>query len=395
MKQLNIFAFLLFSLGAFLSCEKDEVRAASFYNCDASFADSSAFHPRAAAYQAILDENRKDGLVGAVLLVKDKEGLWIGASGKADLAANVDVQACNTFLIASISKVFTATAIFRYVDRGILSLDDPINKWIPRSITDQIANGNEAQIGHLLSHRSGIRDYYTNRFELDRYNKVKNGWTKEEVLEYTYGGNADFAVGETYGYSNTNYLLLSMILESASGQSFEAVYQQEVFIPAGLQTAYYSEKQPIPDGCVRGYSDINGDGKLAESENLYLDELGIGGDGGIAINAYDLAQFLERLMKGELVSQASLDKMSDWFDLPEDWHWESFGQTENGYGLEKFNVGDTYAVGHTGAIDGFNSYGFYFPQEDMTYILFVNNTRAWNTSKRKIFEQVTELMLTP
>ena len=389
----TLLPFFTFAILIFLTaCEKADIRPVSFYDCQAPADDSSHFHPKAAQYQAILDENRKDGLVGAILLVKDGDGLWAGASGKADIASDVDMQPCHTFLIASISKVFTATAVFRYVDRGLLSLDDPVNKWIPREITDEIANANEAQIKHLLSHRSGIRDFYTNQFELDRINREKNGWTKEEVLEYTYGGSADFAVDETYGYSNTNYLLLSMILENVSGLTFEEVYRQEVFLPAGLESAYYSESKPIPDGCVLGYSDINGDGKLAEARSLYEDELGIGGDGGIAINAFDLAKFYDELFKGGLLSVSSLQEMTNWFDLPEDWHWTSYGQTENGYGLEKFHAGDHYAAGHTGGIDGFNTFGFYFPEEDMTYILFVNNTRAFNQSKRRIFEEVTELM---
>lgn len=386
---------LLCSLTMLTSCEKAQVFPASIYNCENPLADSILTHPSGAIYQSILDKNRNDGLVGAVLLVKDKDGLWIGSSGKADIASKVDMQPCNTFLVASISKVFTATAVFRYIDKGILSIEDPINKWVSPSVTGKIKNGDEAQIKHLLSHTSGIRDYYTDRFELDRVNRVKNGWTKEEVLEYVYGGNANFEVGETYGYSNTNYLLLSMILESASGLSFEEVYQREVFLPSQLESAYYSETNPIPGNCVRGYSDLNADGILVEAQNLYQDELGIGGDGGIAINAYDLSVFLEQLIKGQLISTNSLSQMMSWFDLPENWHWETYGQTENGYGLEKFNIGNSYAVGHTGGIDGFNSFAFYFPVEDMTYILLVNNTKAFNTSKNKIFEETIEVMFTP
>jgi D-alanyl-D-alanine carboxypeptidase len=384
---LFFFSILLF----ILSCEKNEVFTETKYDCSFDLQDSVEMHPQAGVYQNILDNNQKNGLVGAVLLVKDKHGLWTGAAGNADIASGIDMQPCNRFLIASISKVFTAAAVFRYVDQGILSLEDPVNKWLPNSITDKVANANEAQIKHLLSHTSGMVDYYTTQLELDRINNVHNEWTMEDVLEYVYGKKADFEVGETYGYCNTNYLLLSMILESASGLSFQSVYEQEVFIPAGLNSAYYSESKPIPDDCVKGYADIYGNGQYAESRFLYEDEVGIGGDGGIAINAHDLSVFLEKLMKGELISQSSLEDMTNWFDMPEFWHWFPFGQTENGYGFEKFNTAYGYAVGHTGGMDGFSTYGFYFPEEDMTYVLFINSVGGYE-AETAIFEQTMAVM---
>ena len=391
--RLNKTLFLIvFAMILFQSCEKNESFPNSHYDCDFTFNDTSSIHPKAAIYQAVLEENQKNGLVGAVLLVKDKDGLWIGASGQADIASNINMKPCNTFLIASISKVYTSSAVYRYIDKGVLKMEDPISKWLSGEIVDKVANAKDAQIKHLLSHTSGIVDYYTDKFELDRENRVNNHFTKERVLTYVYGKKANFPVGETYGYCNTNYLLLSMILENASGKDFEAIYKEEIFVPLGLSSAYYSESKPIPDGCVRGYSDIYASGQLVDAQYLYQDELGIGGDGGIATNAYDLAVFLEQLMKGNLISSASLDEMSNWFDMPEDWHWDTYGQVNNGYGLERFDTDYGMAVGHTGGIDGFNTYGFYFPEQDMTYILFVNNTRAFNNSKDQIFKEVAKIM---
>lgn len=383
----------LLSIGIMLilSCTKNEVFSPSFFDCNFTFQDTSQVHPKATTYQALLEKHRKNGLVGAVLLIKDKDGLWIGADGKADIASDINMQACNTFLIASISKVFTSAAIYRYIDKGILSLDDPISKWIDQAIVDKVSNADEAEIKHLLAHTSGIPDYYTFQLELDRINKEANNWTKEEVLEYTYGVKATNEVGETYYYCNTNFLLLAMILESASGLSFEQVYQQEVFQPLGLTSAYYGEEKPIPDGCVKGYVDVYGNGQYVESEFLYKDELGIGGDGGIAINAYDLAIFFEDLMKGKLITPSSLEAMTNWFDLPEDWHWMTFGQTENGFGIEKYNTDYGYAVGHSGGIDGFSTIALYFPEADMSYVLLVNSAGN-NIAQRDLFLEMMELM---
>ncbi|MEM6297304.1 MAG: serine hydrolase [Bacteroidota bacterium] len=374
----------------FTSCEQNDVFPTDKYTCMLAVGDSSLTHPKANIYQNILERHRKNGLVGATLLVKDGDGLWMGADGMADIASDINVKPCNSFLIASISKVFTSAAVYRYVDQGVITLEDPISKWLAPEIVDKVENAQEAQIKHLLTHTSGIADFYTLQFELDRLNKISNNFTKEEVLEYTYGIAATHETGETYAYSNTNFLLLAMILERASGLTFEQVYEQEVFSPLGLVSAYYSEENPIPEGCVKGYYDIYGNGQYAESEFLYGDELGIGGDGGIAINAYDLALFLEGLSKGELISETSLVQMNDWFDLPTDWHWEAFGQTENGFGIEKFNTQYGYAVGHSGGIDGFSSLALYFPETDMTYILLVNSAgnEEGFESQEEIFREV-------
>lgn len=375
------------------SCEKNKVLPTTAYDCNFTFQDSSAIHPKADIYQNILENHRKNGIVGAVLLVKDKDGLWLGADGQADIASDVDVKSCNTFFIASISKPFTSAATYRYIDKGVLSLEDPISKWLNESVVENVNNADQAQIKHLLAHTSGIPDFYTPQFEFDRFNNTSNDFTKQDVLEYAYGVAPTNEVGETYFYSNTNFLLLSIILENVSGLSFEQVYRQEVFTPLGLNSAYYSEEKPIPDGCVKGYNDLYRNGQFVESEFLYRDELGNGGDGSIAINAYDLAVFFEEMMKGNLISAASLEEMTNWFSLPPDWHGETYGFTENGYGIEKFNTDYGYAVGHGGIIDGFYTIALYFPDDDMTYVFLTNSIGLEGEKSMKlIYGEVVEQM---
>ncbi len=395
MKNSNIIIFMsLYMLVAFTSCQKNEVFEQDFYECTTSDPVDSESHPNASTYQSILEKYRKNGLVGASLLVKDRNGIWMGADGMADIASDVAMRPCNTFLIASISKVFTTAAVYRLVDKGLLTIDDPISMWLDSEVVEKVANADKAQIRHLLAHTSGIADYYTFALELDRINSTDNGWQKEDVLEFIYGVNPTNDVGETYYYSNSNFLILALILEKASGLSFEQVYQQEVFDPINLQSAYYSESQPIPDACVKGYVDIYNSGKFVESEFVYGDELGIGGDGGVAINAYDLSKFLEQLSKGNLISQSSVEQMTTWFDIPEDWHWDTYGQTENGFGIEKFNTIKGPAIGHSGGIDGFNTLGLYFPDDDMTYILFVNSIGHEKELEavEGIYQEVIEVM---
>ncbi|MEL6562405.1 MAG: serine hydrolase [Bacteroidota bacterium] len=391
MKQLLIAS--LFICIIFSQCEEIETLPTNTYDIAAAFNDSSDVHPEASTYQSILDRHQQQGLVGATLLVKDRNGLWIGASGYADIANDAKMGSHSLYFIASISKVFTSAAIYRYIDQGLISPDDQIAQYLPEEVAEKVDNVKNATIAHLLSHRSGIRDFYTTKFDLDRIN-ADHDWRKEDVLKYAYNLKANFAVDEGYEYSNTNFLLLSMILERVSGQSFEQVYQETVFQPLNLTSAYYSEEVIIPDAAVKGYVDLYDNETFVESRHLYLDELGIGGDGGVAINAYDLAVFLENMVNDDFISQTSQEQMTSWFPIEGDM--DTFSQTENGYGIERFNTAYESAIGHTGGIDGFTTFGFYFPQSDMTYILLCNTADA---SKGDLYEslfgEVLDIMFQP
>ena len=117
-----------------------------------------------------------------------------------------------------------------------------------------------------------------------------------------------------------------------------------------------------PVSLVKGYFSLYGSGYV-ESEFLYKDELGTG-DGGVAINAQDLGIFMDALMKGELVSEESLNQMQDWFDIR--------GGGKNGYGLEYFEHDAGISYGHTGGVDGFTSFVDYFPEEEVTITVLFN-----------------------
>jgi len=353
---LSIFTLLM-------SCEKTSIAPASNYNCTIDFQDNSADHPKAAIYQEILARNRKAGIVGAALLVKDKSGLWMSADGKADIAADVDLQLCNPFFIASISKLITATCVMTFIEEGVLSLEDPISKWLPEEIIKEVSNAGESKIVHLLAHTSGIIDFYTLTNVLDNINNDKNNWTQEDILAYTYGKKATNAVGERHEYSNTNYLLLGMIMENASNQNLETIYQKRIFQPLNLTSAYYSASTKIPTNAVKGYSALYKENQFIETTNFYIDDLGIGGDGGVLMNIYDLWQFVDNLLSGNIISETTLADMTNL----------DYGFRDYGLGFEEHDVIDRVSIGHAGGIIGFNNYFTHFQEEDATMILLTNS----------------------
>lgn len=360
-------------------------------DCAADFAEHQQ-HPKAAQYQAILDRNRKRGMVGTTLLIKDKDGIWTGGSGMADLAAQRPMAPCDRMMIASVSKPFTATVIYRLIDQGLLTMESEARQWFSAEIQNKVANLKEVQIQHLLAHRSGIPDYYTFMNLLDQVNVEDNGDQQPDFLRKIYGKKAEFAVDASYAYSNTNFVLLGMIAEKISGKTLKQLYQEVVFDPLNLESAYYDVENPLPADMAKGYVDLYGNGDVVDSRFLYIDETRTA-DGGIVIHGLDLLRFFEGLFGGKLISQQSFDRMTTLFDLPVDWQdQEVLFELKNGFGIEHFEPFGTYAFGHTGAVDGYLTIALYFPQEDYAFIQIVN-TASYNFDPRiDMFRECGALM---
>ncbi|MFK7936101.1 MAG: serine hydrolase domain-containing protein [Saprospiraceae bacterium] len=384
----NIIFFSLLSLLLFTACEEEMVVPASQYACKTPTDFNADRHPLAAELQEHLVTARREGngQVGSALLIHNQDGIWANAVGKADLANDVDFQVCNRFFVASISKIFTATVIHKLVEEGVLDLNKTPADYLDKSIIDKVSNGNTATLRNLLAHRSGIPDYYIANYELARINRPYNEWTAMETLEFIYGKSADFAPGETYGYSNTNFLLLGIIAKAASGKDVETLYKEFIFNPLNLESAYYSESDPVPADVVRGYLDVHGNGRFSEVDFLSHDEL-VTADGGMAINMFDLNTFIRTLMKGELLNSESMAAMTDYLELPEDWQEGTPRLQKNGLGLEYFTTPYGDAVGHTGYIDSYASQVYYFLEQDVTFIHFQNSGGA-DSGRKTLTEAV-------
>ena len=257
------------------SCTKNEVLPEEWYTCTLDAEGSQPeMHPNNEAYQHILDTHRRQGLVGAQLCIWDEHGLWTGGDGWSDVASAVPVTPCQPFLIASISKVFTAAAAYRLADQGMLDVESLLSSWLDAETLDNIANAGDVNISDLLSHRSGIPDFYVG-FELARINRLEQGWSKEDVLDFVEDDLLPTKRARLTIIQLETALVALDGLETATGKSLEDIYHDEVFTPLDLGSAHYSEQHPIPQGCAKGYVDIYGNGDFVESEFLYRDELGI------------------------------------------------------------------------------------------------------------------------
>ncbi len=365
MKRKHCCYFLLV-VGFLAGCQEDPQIPASRYACELDTLINT--HPRAAVFQAILDENIKKGIVGVSVYLQTNQGTWTGTAGKADLASAIDLRPCHRMMIASCSKTLTAIALMLLQEQGKLHVRDLIRDYLPSGLLSDIANAREARVIDLMSHRSGIADYYTTKFELDRVNTFYNGFTARDLLDYVRGKSAQSAVGGAYSYSNTNYVLLGLIIEQITQQRIDEALQSLLLEPFELTNTSFHFRRP-PD-LVRGYYPSFSDDYLVESEDLYGDELG-SADGGIISTASDLGKLMQALGQGMIVDPNSLAQMTDWFVLAPA---GAYQHTQNGLGLEYHETDFGAAYGHGGSADGFYSVMHYFPAQNATLVILTNGT---------------------
>lgn len=390
MKRISL--LLLVCPFLFTSCRKAQIRPTTDIGIAAPWTDSSSRHPKNAALLNLLDKYKKKGLPGISLLVRDANGTWIGATGKADMSENIDFTPGTVSKAASITKFFIGTLVFRLMEdsvntgMGYAALNRKVKEWLPARITDKLANGNQITLGHCLKHETGIPDLINeDLFYLAVLNNPNKKWEPEELLEYIYNKPAEFAAGDTAVYSNTNTVLVTMIIEAQTGKKHDRLLHQYVMEPLGLRNTYYQPHDQLPASTAQGYYDLYNNGSIVNVSNLVT---GSGnGYGGLYSNLFDLYTFIDAvLIRENFLRPASLARMKTW------------GKKDDsnfyGYGLQQSYIrGSDFGIGHKGRDLGYSANLFYFPSRGVTHIFFVNyGTDADSGLKETFFDFVEELV---
>jgi D-alanyl-D-alanine carboxypeptidase len=259
--------------------------------------------------QAILDQAVEMGTPGAAMYVETAGGqVWLGASGKAILETGVDLSASDKFWIYSASKTFVAAVVMQLVEEGVLALDDPISDWLEPSLFASIPNGEAITIRMLLNHTSGIYDHLeTEEMRSDMIGNPGQVWEPQELVQHAtmYGSPYAEPGGALSYYANTNYVLLGLIIEQATGSPLATEIRNRILTPLNLENTYAWE-EGVPGGHVSGYTMLNG-------ERVDVSDLGLSwawAAGGLVSNVEDTAAFSKALFSGELFQQPeTLDEM--------------------------------------------------------------------------------------
>ncbi|WP_052733089.1 serine hydrolase domain-containing protein [Hymenobacter terrenus] len=330
-------------------------------------------HPKAAQYQALLDSYVQKGLPGVVLLVKTpKDGVWVGAAGKANLETGKPMTACSLHYPQSIAKTFTATAMMMLVEEGKVNLDATLSSYLPQEVISRITNGDKVTVRQLLQHTSGLYNYTRNEaYQADvlaNLNNPNRAYTTEEYLNYFAYKPAYFEPGTSFRYADSNYVLAALIIDRITGKSHAKMFTERIFRPLGLRDIYYKQEPayPMPRDLVASYIDDPGTSvRVNVSDAQSRSVRSFIGDDGLISSAYDLAQFVEALAKGRLVKTASLRQMTQWITT-------NAPGVHYGLGLYKFDTPDGIAFGHDGDGLGAGAQMFHFPDSGVTYVAFTN-----------------------
>jgi D-alanyl-D-alanine carboxypeptidase len=280
--------------------------------------------------------------------------IYSEAFGMSDRETATAATPRSVMQIGSITKQFTAAAILRLAERGVLSIDDRIEKFVP----EFDPRGRTVTLRHLMQHRSGLpRDWYKpgEPFPFDRYFSVI---PRQEVIARLNAQPFDFAPGTTWSYSNAGYMLLGYAIESITGREYTEFFHHELALPLGLiDTGVCGTfNLPRPDG----YGLFGG--KAVRLPAVHPS--GLISSGSLCSTASDLTRWAHALATGRVMLPASYARMTT----------PVSPFVPYGFGLGLEDILGQPAVSHNGGIDGYLSYLFYFPQRDIAVAVITN---AW------------------
>jgi D-alanyl-D-alanine carboxypeptidase len=293
--------------------------------------------------------------VAARITIGDES--WAAAGGLVDTADSKAATADGLFRIASISKTWLAVSVMQLSEQGVLSLDDPVTRWLPDDISRQIANTDSATIRHLLTMTSGIPEYLDDEFFYAVEENTSHAWTPREAMSYAYDLPASFAPGDGFEYCNTNYVLLQLIVEAATRKPMYQVMREQIFTPLKLKDTYV-QAQEQGTAFVHGYEDFDGDGQIDDVTNIN-DGAGLG-DGALISTTADLTRFYQALfVQHSLLDEASVQQMIDAGDNADEYG-IALEVSEGNYGPQ---------LGHTGSVLGFSGAVYYLSDIDAVVVI--------------------------
>ena len=310
--------------------------------------------------QSLMQESVQPDGPGVALYVNGPGfGEQLFTRGLANRERGTAVRTISHYRLAGLTKTFISTLVLQMITEGKLTMDDTIAEQLPE-FADNIPNSDQITIRQLLTMTSGLPDYRDNpEFWQVVRSQEKRGWRPDEVVPYI----ADLPVvnepDAEFNYSNTNYVLLQLILLNVFEEPFEEELQDRILDVLDLQDTYIEPFGLTTGGHIGGYADIDGDGTV-ESLIPYDDARSMG-DLGLISNALNLAEFApalyERTLPGE-AKDAALVLMPN--------------GDEYGYGIMRRNSDWGEMWGYASTASGFSNQMWYLPDKETTVIVLIN-----------------------
>ncbi len=316
-----------------------------------------------ARLQSILDEAAATETPGIVALLETGDGAqWRGAAGITRLEGGTAMAADLPFRVFSVSKMATAATVLMLVDEGKLSLQDPIARWLPEDALSGLPGVEQITVGALVTQTSGLRDYFDKTFVGIMQADPTRRWQPSELVAFAAKREPHAPPGGSVSYySNTNYVLLGLIVEAASGQTLSDFVRDRILEPLGMTRTFSNDEEGAR---------IDMGGYIPIGENL-VDASGVDlsiawAVGGLVSTADDLARLVRGIFEGDLLSPQSRALMSSGF-------YERAGNPLGyAHGTIHFTFLDPAPIGHSGEGPGFSSVAVYWPQSGTVVVILTN-----------------------
>ncbi|WP_055532451.1 serine hydrolase domain-containing protein [Streptomyces graminilatus] len=306
--------------------------------------------------RAIEDVRGQAGIPGVVVGVwMPGKGSYVRATGVADTATHRPMTTDGFLRIGSETKTFTVTALLELVDDHRIRLDDPISRYI-----HGVPNGHRITLRHLAEMRSGLFPYSADPdFAHDLVSDPERSFTPREVLAYGFRHKNTFAPGTEFQYSNSNLILLGLVIEKVSGRRLADFIDSRVLAPAHLHDTLLPEGAEFPEPHPRGYTNQTLTGAVADSTDWNPSWAWAAGS--MISNLHDLHRWAEIVATGKLLTPETQSQRLKTHPT---------GLPGLSYGLGIFETGGW--IGHNGSIPGYETVTVYLPSKKATLVIMIN-----------------------
>ena len=322
-------------------------------------------NPDHAALVATIDEIMmapvREGRIagGSVAVVHRGETVAIRGYGWGNLELRAPTPENAVYEIGSITKQFTSVGLLQMQEQGLVDLDAAMATYLP----DFPTQGNRITVRELLDHTSGIPGY-TEMEEVLPY--FVRRVPRDSLLALMAAHPFDFPTGEHQIYNNSAFYLAGMVLEEASGLSYEDYVEQQIFAPLGMDRSHYCSETEIHEGKVAGYN-AGPDG--LQHKGFLVHNIPFAG-GSLCASAGDLATWLGALHGGDVLTDDAYRQLIEPGDLNDG------TKLRYALGIALNDIMGQRAIHHGGGIHGFLSESIYLPDEDLAIVVLVNTAAA-------------------
>jgi D-alanyl-D-alanine carboxypeptidase len=315
--------------------------------------------PTRAALSNALDKALADvNTPGVIVGVRVGKQTWTATRGVTDTTSKAPVKLDEYTRIGSITKTFTGTLIMQLVDEGKLKLDDTIDRWFP-----DLPDAKQITVRMLGNMASGINSYTADAaFRAKYFADPQSAWTPEELIAAGVAAPRRFAPGDGFFYSNTNFVMLGMIIEQITNQPYVQALQQRILDPLKLRATSFPDATTLPSPSWHGYTDqVTVNGQLVDTTTWSPTAAAMAGQ--MQSNLADVMKWAKAVGTGAtLTKKGQADRLQ--------------GNPKSKAGVREyaFAIGkDNGWLAHDGDFPGFNSQLAYFPAGDVTIIVLANS----------------------